>query len=156
MCANGPLKNLPIFKRLSQWSRSYANSTETMKTSRPLTSRPRSNLFASGCVLVVALTVCLGVNEAPHPKKQTVVLKSPRAMGETVNAQMVIASASGLDVIPDELFWEYDLPIPRDDVMFIVQRALSPHGPWVKFGEVRQPPFKVIPSGFYRIETKNL
>lgn len=103
-----------------------------------------------------ALTVCLGVNEAPYPKKQTVVLKSPRAMGETVNAPMVIAMASGLDAIPDELFWEYDLPIPRDDVMFIVQRALSPHGPWVKFGEVRQPPFKVIPSGFYRIETKNL
>lgn len=152
-------KTLPtkIFLSLRRWLEHLENRNKISKTLR-YASTLRKNLFVNGCVLVVALTVCLGASpeKAPHPKKQTVVLKSPRAMGETVNAQMVIAMASGLDVIPDELFWEYDLPIPRDDVMFIVQRALSPHGPWVKFGEVRQPPFKVIPSGFYRIETKNL
>lgn len=138
-----------MFPSLQRWCGRSESLNKTLN--------PRKKLFANGFALAAALTVCLGASpeKAPHPKR-TVVLKSPRAMGETVNMPMVIAAASGSDVIPVELAWDYPLPIPRDDVTFIIERAMSPHGPWVKFGEASQPPVKVIPSGFYRIETKNL
>lgn len=102
---------------------------------------------------IVALLITVLAVEAPYPKQSATVLKSPRHAGEMVNMQMVVTMA--VDSIPDTLMWEYDLPLPRD-VTFVVHRAMSPHGPWTKFSETNQPPVRVIPDGFYRVETRNL
>ena len=57
--------------------------------------------------------------------------------------------------VPEWLNWEYDLPLPRADVTFVILRAPTPRGPWTEFGKTNQPPFRVVPDGFYRIDTRS-
>ena len=114
----------------------------------------RKNLkttFAGFCVCTVAGALCLGASQFPFPKKpvRKPKLQSPRAMSLMANAAMAAPA-----YIPDVLTWEYDLPLPRD-VTFVVLMAKTPNGPWTTFTETNQPPVRVNPVGFYKIETKN-
>jgi len=144
-------------------SRKRKSSPEWCKNSALFKNPQRSRrlLFAVGFVCVVVTAMSLGSSEfqqqkeipAPRPKQRVKPLQSPREASLQVNTTMEIEA---IFPIPSELNWTYDLPIPRDDTTFIIHRSTAPNGPWIEYGRTRQPPFKVIPSGFYRIETINL
>jgi len=106
-----------------------------------------------GLAIVFAATLCFGVTfQMPTVKRKPIKLQSPRARGEMANAPMSIALPP--PYIPDTLTWEYDLPLPRD-VTFVVLMAKTPNGPWSTFIETNQPPVRVTPRDFYKVETRN-
>ena len=119
-----------------------------------LISRNRRRLALKlGLVISFAATLCFGVTfKMPTVKSKPIKLVSPRARGEMANAAMAIALPP--PYIPDVLMWEYDLPLPRD-VTFVVLMAKTPNGPWSTFIETNQPPVRVTPRGFYKVQTKN-
>ena len=144
----------PVCKRplhTTAYSAKQNSERKTCSQMCSLISRRRARLaLGMGLVILFAATLCFGMSfKMPTVKKHPVKLKSPRDMGETVNMAM---AAPGY--IPDVLMWEYDLPLPRD-VTFVVLIAKMPNGPWSVYTTTNQPPVRVIPRGFYKVETKN-
>jgi hypothetical protein len=128
---------------------------ETRKTCSQMCSMisRRRLALGMGLVVVFAATLCFGVTfQMPTVKRKPVKLVSPRVRGEMANAAMAITLPP--PYVPQDLTWDYDLPLPRD-VTFVVLMAKTPNGPWTTFTETNQPPVRVNPVGFYKIETKN-
>ena len=77
------------------------------------------------------------------------------------NRMIVVRKSAVLPTAPDHVFWlqwEYPLPLPRD-VVFDIQAAMTPDGPWATIASVSQPPYGINTKGdqrYFRVETRNL
>jgi hypothetical protein len=109
--------------------------------------RKLETLFIAILLIILAI-VCADGFELPRPPaaKKKVILQSPKAKGEMVNASMAVI------VMPKDkyLIWTYPVPLPSPLYEFDVEIRGDLTQPWVKFATVSGPPVKIMP-GFFRV-----
>ena len=149
-------------KRISNCAISFVSRCESFCVRAAIICFKRRYLGRLGLILVLLIPMAASatfpeleraLRRAQAKQKADAVAAAARkpVPGPTDTIQITILPPI---YVPEWLNWEYDLPLPRMDTTFIILRAETPNGPWTKFGETNQPPFKVIPDGFYRVETK--